>query len=50
LKGTILLNHPTIDQLHALGLHGMAQGFKQTNPQGAVLDHAEWLASFSTTK
>jgi len=45
LKGTILLNHPTIDQLHALGLHGMAQGFKQmqASPQGASLDHAEWL-------
>jgi DNA replication protein DnaC len=46
LKGLILLNHPTIDQLQALGLHGMVQGFRQmqANPQGASLDHAEWLA------
>ena len=40
-----MLNHPTIDQLHALGLHGMVQGFKQiqASPEGAALDHAEWL-------
>jgi DNA replication protein DnaC len=39
------LNHPTIDQLHALGLHGMAKGFRQMqeNPQATALDHAEWL-------
>ena len=23
-----MLTHPTLDQLHALGLHGMAKGFK----------------------
>ncbi len=41
-----MLTHPTLDQLHALGLHGMAKGFKDLidNPQARSLEHAEWLA------
>jgi len=40
-----LLTHPTIDQLHQLGLTGMARAFTEleANPQSAVLSHAEWL-------
>jgi DNA replication protein DnaC len=41
-----LLIHPTLDQLHQLGLTGMARAFTEleTNPQSAELSHAEWLA------
>jgi DNA replication protein DnaC len=41
-----MLTHPTFDQLQALGLHGMAKGFKDLigNAQARSLDHAEWLA------
>jgi DNA replication protein DnaC len=41
-----MLTHPTLEQLHALGLHGMAKGFKDLidNPQARGLEHAEWLA------
>lgn len=41
-----MLSHPTLDQLHALGLHGMAKGFKDlvAQPEATSLDHAEWLA------
>jgi hypothetical protein len=28
LRRTILLNHPTLDRLHELGLEGMAKGFR----------------------
>jgi DNA replication protein DnaC len=40
-----MLAHPTLEQLHALGLHGMAKGFKELehNPEARGLDHAEWL-------
>jgi DNA replication protein DnaC len=40
-----MLTHPTLEQLHALGLHGMAKGFKelQANAEARALDHAEWL-------
>jgi DNA replication protein DnaC len=40
-----MLTHPTLDLLHALGLHGMAQGFKElgANAEARALDHAEWL-------
>ena len=40
-----MLTHPTLDLLHALGLHGMAQGYKalQANEEARSLDHAEWL-------
>jgi hypothetical protein len=41
-----MLTHPTLDQLHALGLHGMAKGFKELddNPEARTLEHPEWLA------
>jgi DNA replication protein DnaC len=41
-----MLTHPTLDLLHALGLHGMAKGFTDlgAQPGAASLDHAEWLA------
>ena len=41
-----MLTHPTLEQLHALGLHGMAKGFKELdgNPEARALDHSEWLA------
>jgi hypothetical protein len=41
-----MLTHPTLDQLHALGLHGMAKGFKEldANPEARALEHSEWLA------
>jgi DNA replication protein DnaC len=40
-----MLTHPTLEQLHALGLHGMAQRFNelQANAEARALDHAEWL-------
>jgi hypothetical protein len=40
------LTHPTIDQLHQLGLTGMARAFAelQANPQSTELSHAEWLS------
>ena len=40
-----MLTHPTLDQLHALGLHGMAKGFKDlaANAETRSLEHAEWL-------
>jgi hypothetical protein len=43
-----MLTHPTLDQLHALGLHGMAKGFKELddNPETRALEHPEWLALF----
>jgi IstB-like ATP binding protein len=41
-----LLTHPTLDQLHHLGLHGMAKAFADIEAGGeaASLGHAEWLA------
>lgn len=41
-----MLTHPTLDQLMALGLGGMARAFAelQANPSAAELGHAEWLA------
>lgn len=41
-----MLNHPTLETLHELGLHGCAKGFKaiEANPTAASLSHAEWLA------
>ena len=40
-----MLAHPTLDQLHALGLHGMAKGFKEleNRPEARGIEHAEWL-------
>jgi DNA replication protein DnaC len=42
----IVLTHPTIDQMHQLGLAGMARAFAEleADPQSADLPHAEWLA------
>ena len=38
-----MLTHPTLDLLHGLGLHGMAQGYAtlQANAEARSLDHAE---------
>src|SRR5271165_4519311 len=40
-----LLKHPTLDQLSALGLHGMAKAFAEiaANGQANGLGHHEWL-------
>ena len=40
-----MLMHPTLDQLHQLGLAGMARAFAEleANPTSASLSHAEWL-------
>jgi DNA replication protein DnaC len=40
-----MLAHPTLDQLHALGLHGLAKGFREleNKPEARGLEHAEWL-------
>jgi hypothetical protein len=40
-----LLKHPTLDQLNALGLHGMAKAFVEiaANGQANGLGHHEWL-------
>ncbi len=41
-----MLTHPTLDQLNALGLYGMAKAFKDLadNPEAKDLGHADWLA------
>ena len=41
-----MLSHPTLDQMNALGLHGMAKAFAELDgsDQTAGLRHAEWLA------
>ena len=41
-----MLTHPTIDQLRALKLEGMADAFAELQSQDGAkdLDHAEWLA------
>jgi hypothetical protein len=40
-----LLNHPTLDRLHELGLDGIANGFRDlaANPESRALKHAERL-------
>jgi DNA replication protein DnaC len=40
-----LLKHPTLDQLHALGLHGMAKAFVEisASDEAGGLNHPEWL-------
>jgi DNA replication protein DnaC len=40
-----MLNHPTIELLHGLGLHGMVKGFRalEQSPEAQSLNHAEWL-------
>jgi DNA replication protein DnaC len=41
-----MLIHPTLDQLHGLGLNGMARAFNDLadNDEAAGLGHADWLA------
>jgi DNA replication protein DnaC len=41
-----MLDHPTLDLLHELGLHGMVRGFRELaqNPEASNLQHSEWLA------
>ena len=41
-----MLTHPTLDQLRALKLDGMADAFLELEQQDAAKDltHAEWLA------
>jgi DNA replication protein DnaC len=40
-----MLAHPTLEQLHALGLHGLTKGFKELEQKSEArgLEHAEWL-------
>lgn len=40
-----MLKHPTLDLLHALGLHGMAKAFAEldANSEAEGLGHREWL-------
>lgn len=40
-----MLAHPTLDHLQALGLYGLAKGFKELEhkPEARSLEHAEWL-------
>ncbi len=40
-----MLNHPTLDQLHALGLQGMAKAFVEIEAKSEANDlgHREWL-------
>ena len=41
-----MLKHPTLDQLHTLGLYGMAKAFADLADAGQAKDlaHADWLA------
>jgi DNA replication protein DnaC len=41
-----MLDHPTLDQLHRLGLSGMATAFAEIQASGEAetMSHAEWLA------
>ena len=41
-----MLTHPTNDQMHQLGLAGMARAFAEleADPQSDDLSHTEWLA------
>ena len=41
-----MLKHPTLDQLHTLGPHGMAKAFADLAEadQARDLAHADWLA------
>ncbi len=40
-----MLKHPTLDQLHTLGLHGMAKAFVEVaaSSEAGGLSHPEWL-------
>ncbi len=52
IRRLTLLNHPTLDLLHDLGLDGMAKGFREMmdNPESQALDHAEWLGNSSSAR
>ena len=41
-----MLKHPTLDQLHALGLYGMAKAFAELSQadEAKELDRNDWLA------
>ncbi len=41
-----MLTHPTLDQLNAMGLHGMAKAFTElaANVEADTLGHGDWLA------
>ncbi len=43
-----MLAHPTLEQLNALGLYGLAKGFRELEHKAEArsLDHAEWLGCF----
>lgn len=45
LRISPMLTHPTLDQLHDLGLSGMAKAFTElsANSEATALSHAEWL-------
>ena len=45
LRDVAMLAHPTLDQLNALGLYGLAKGFRELahNPEAGNLHHGEWL-------
>lgn len=40
-----MLTHPTLDQMHALGLSGMAAAYPElaNQPEGSDLNRDEWL-------
>ena len=40
-----MLTHPSLDQLHALGLHAMAKAFLdiEASAEAQSLSHPEWL-------
>ena len=42
-----MLDRPTLELLHELGLHGVARDFRELarNPEAGNLQHAEWLAT-----
>ena len=46
-----MLAHPTLDLLHALGLHGMAKGYQEiaANPEArALITPSGWACCLST--
>ena len=47
-----MLKHPTLDQLHALGLHGMAKAFAEIAAGGEAdgLGHHEWLGASARSR
>ena len=46
LKGTTMLQHPTLDRLNTMGLAGMAKAYGElaANAEADRLTHPEWLA------